>query len=82
MRPAVVLAALGLPSGSLLLETETQGARLGRSPSPALQESGERQIGATPGCSCVGYTVGDTELGVRRVLELGETGKGGDKPPT
>ncbi|XP_063128507.1 ly6/PLAUR domain-containing protein 1 isoform X1 [Rattus norvegicus] len=76
-RPAVVLAALGLPSGSLLLETETQGARLGRSPSPALQESGERQIGATPGCSCVGYTVGDTELGVRRVLELGETGKGG-----
>lgn len=76
VRPAVVRAALGLPSGSLVLETETKGARLGRSPSPALQESRERQIGATLGCSCVGYTVGDTELGVGRVLELGETGKG------
>lgn len=76
VRPAVVRAALGLPSGSLVLETETKGARLGRSPSPALQESRERQIGATLGCSCVGYTVGDTELGLGRVLELGETGKG------
>ncbi|OBS70529.1 hypothetical protein A6R68_00933, partial [Neotoma lepida] len=70
VRPAGVRAALGLPSGSLVLETETQRRQTGTlSKSRA---AGERQIGATLSCSCLGYTVGDAEL----VLEPGERGTG------
>lgn len=74
VRPSGVRAALGLPSGSLVLETETQRRQTGTlSKSRA---AGERQIGTTLSCSCLGYTVGDAELGVGRVLEPGKRGKG------
>ncbi|XP_076403367.1 ly6/PLAUR domain-containing protein 1 isoform X1 [Peromyscus maniculatus bairdii] len=74
VRPSGVRAALGLPSGSLVLETETQRRQTGTlSKSRA---AGERQIGTTLSCSCLGYTVGDAELGVGRVLEPGKRGEG------